>query len=109
MTTNDNHYGERIAKEEQSRNNLLPEPLPANQHHNLDPYATPGSAGTKERRRLSLDMLATMIIACMVLSLALLSTSLPMFLKLLLCAPIAFMVGACIHFAISGRYTDSNK
>lgn len=120
MTTNDNHHGENVAKEaaeyleeynrlgaERADNNLLPEPLPANRHHNRDHYVTPGSVGTKERRRFSLGMVATMIIACMFLVLALLSTTLPMFLKMLLCAPIAFMAGACITYAIGGRYTDS--
>ena len=134
MTTNDNHHGEHLAREaadyleeynrlgeEQARNNLLPEPLPASQHHNLlpeplpasqhhnrDHYVTPGSVGTKERRRFSLGMVATMIVTCMFLALALLSTTLPMFLKMLLCAPIAFMAGACITHAIGGRYTDSD-
>lgn len=122
MTTNDNHHGEHLAREaadyleeynrlgeEQARNNLLPEPLPANHHHNRDHYVTPGSAGTKERRKFSLGMVATMIITCMFLTLALLSTTLPMFLKMLLCAPIAFMAGACITHAIGGRYTDSDE
>lgn len=121
MTTNDNHHSENLAREaadyleeynrlgeEQARNNLLPEPLPANRHHNRDHYVTPGSVGTKERRRFSLGMVATMIVTCMFLALALLSTTLPMFLKLLLCAPIAFMAGACITYAIGGRYTDSD-
>lgn len=121
MTTNDNHHGEHPAREaadyleeynrlgeEQARNNLLPEPLPAGQHHNRDQYVTPGSVGTKERRRFSLGMVATMIVTCMFLALALLSTTLPMFLKMLLCAPIAFMAGACITHAIGGRYTDSD-
>ena len=121
MTTNDNHHGENVAKEaaeyleeynrlgeEQARENLLPEPLPASKHHNRDQYVTPGSVGTKERRKFSLGMAATMIIACMFLALALLSTTLPMFLKMLLCAPIAFMAGACITYAIGGRYTDSD-
>ena len=122
MTTNDNHHGEHLAREaadyleeynrlgeEQARNNLLPEPLPASQHLNRDHYVTPGSVGTKERRRFSLGMVATMIITCMFLTLALLATSLPTFLKLLLCAPIAFMAGACITHAIGGRYTDSDE
>lgn len=122
MTTNDNHHGENVAKEaadyleeynrlgeEQARENLLPEPLPASKHHNRDQYVTPGSVGTKERRRFSLGMVATMIITCMFLALALLATSLPTFLKLLLCAPIAFMAGACITHAIGGRYTDSDE
>lgn len=122
MTTNDNHHGEHLAceaqdyleeynrlGEEQARENLLPEPLPASKHHNLDQYVTPGSVGTKERRRFSLGMVATMIITCMFLALALLSTTLPMFLKLLLCAPIAFMAGACITHALGGRYTDSDE
>lgn len=121
MTTNDNHHGEHLAREvsdyleeynrlgeEQARSNLLPKPLPASEHHNRDPYVTPGSVGTKERRRFSLGMVATMIVTCMFLSLALLSTTLPMFLKMLLCAPIAFMAGACITHAIGGRYTDSD-
>lgn len=121
MTTNDNHHGEHLAREaadyleeynrfgeEEARNNLLPEPLPASQHHNRDHYVTPGSVGTKERRKFSLGMVATMIITCMFLALALLATTLPMFLKLLLCAPIAFMAGACITYAIGGRYTDSD-
>ena len=121
MTTNDNHHGEHLAQEaadyleeynrlgeEQARNHLLPKPVPSSQHHNRDHYVTPGSVGTKERRRFSLGMVATMIIACMFLALALLSTTLPMFLKMLLCAPIAFMAGACITYAIGGRYTDSD-
>lgn len=121
MTTNDNHHGEHPAREaadyleeynrlgeEQADNNLLPEPLPASHHHNRDQYVTPGSVGTKERRKFSLGMVATMIITCMFLALALLSTTLPMFLKMLLCAPIAFMAGACITHAIGGRYTDSD-
>lgn len=121
MTTNDNHHGEHLAREaadyleeynrlgeEQADNNLLPEPLPASHHHNRYPYVTPGSVGTKERRKFSLGMVATMIITCMFLALALLSTTLPMFLKMLLCAPIAFMAGACITHAIGGRYTDSD-
>jgi hypothetical protein len=122
MTTNDNHHGENVAKEaaeyleeynrlgaERADNNLLPEPLPANRHYNRDHYVTPGSVGTKERRRFSLGMVVTMIITCMFLALALLSTTLPMFLKMLLCAPIAFMAGACITHAIGGRYTDSDE
>lgn len=122
MTTNDNHHGENLAREaadyleeynrlgeEQARENLLPEPLPASKHHNRDMYVTPGSVGTKERRRFSLGMVVTMIITCMFLALALLSTTLPMFLKMLLCAPIAFMAGACITHAIGGRYTDSDE
>lgn len=121
MTTNDNHHGENVAKEaaeyleeynrlgeEQARENLLPEPLPASKHHNRDQYVTPGSVGTKERLKFSLGMVATMIVTCMFLALALLSTNLPMFLKMLLCAPIAFMAGACITHAIGGRYTDSD-
>lgn len=122
MTTNDNHHGEHLAREaaeyleeynrlgeEQARNRLLPEPLPASEHHNRDPYVTPGSVGTKERRKFSLGMVATMIITCMFLALALLATTLPTFLKMLLCAPIAFMAGACITHAIGGRYTDSDE
>lgn len=121
MTTNDNHHGEHLAREaqdyleeynrlgaEQARNNLLPEPLPALEHHNRDQYVTPGSVGTKERRKFSLGMVATMLVTCMFLALALLSTTLPMFLKMLLCAPITFMAGACITHAIGGRYTDSD-
>lgn len=120
MTTNNNHHGD-VAREAQeyleeytrlgstqARENLLPEPLPASKHHNRDPYVTPGSVGTKERRRFSLGMVATMIITCMFLALALLSTSLPMFLKMLLCAPVAFMAGACITYALGGRYTESD-
>lgn len=121
MTTNDNHHGEHLAREaadyleeynrlgeEQARENLLPKSVPSSSHHNRDPYVTPGSVGTKERRKFSLGMVATMIITCMFLVLALLSTTLPMFLKMLLCAPIAFMAGACITHAIGGRYTDSD-
>lgn len=121
MTTNDNHHEENVAKEaaeyleeynrlgpQQADNNLLPEPLPASHHHNRDHYVTPGSVGTKERRKFSLGMVATMIVTCMFLALALLSTTLPTFLKMLLCAPIAFMAGACITYAIGGRYTDSD-
>ena len=121
MTTNDNHHGEHLAREaadyleeynrlgeEEARNHLLPKSVPSSQHHNRDQYVTPGSVGTKERRRFSLGMVATMIITCMFLALALLSTTLPMFLKMLLCAPIAFMAGACITHAIGGRYTDSD-
>lgn len=122
MTTNDNHHGEHLAREaasyleeynrlgeEQADNNLLPKPLPASKHHNRDHYITPGSVGTKERHKFSLGMVATMIITCMFLALALLSTTLPMFLKMLLCAPIAFIAGACITHAIGGRYTDSDE
>lgn len=122
MTTNDNHHGEHLAREaadyleeynllgeEEARNHLLPKSVPSSQHHNRDHYVTPGSVGTKERRRFSLGMVATMIITCMFLALALLSTTLPMFLKMLLCAPIAFMAGACITHAIGGRYTDSDE
>lgn len=121
MTTNGNHHGENVAKEaakyleeynrlvaERARNHLLPKSVPESQHHNRDQYVTPGSVGTKERRKFSLGMVATMIITCMFLALALLSTTLPMFLKMLLCAPIAFMAGACITHAIGGRYTDSD-
>lgn len=121
MTTNDSHHGEDVAKEAQdyleeynrlgatgARENLLPKPVPSSQHHNRDMYVTPGSVGTKERRKFSLGMVATMIVTCMFLALALLSTTLPMFLKMLLCAPIAFMAGACITHAIGGRYTDSD-
>nr|DAL06631.1 MAG TPA: protein of unknown function (DUF4516) [Caudoviricetes sp.] len=121
MTTNDNHHGESVAKEAQdyleeynrlgsyqARENLLPQSVPSSSHHNRDQYVTPGSVGTKERRKFSLGMVATMIITCMFLALALLSTTLPMFLKMLLCAPIAFMAGACITHAIGGRYTDSD-
>lgn len=122
MTTNDNHHGEHLACEAQdyleeynrlgatgARENLLPKSVPSSYHHNRDHYVTPGSVGTKERRRFSLGMVATMIITCMFLALALLATSLPTFLKLLLCAPIAFMAGACITHAIGGRYTDSDE
>lgn len=121
MTTNDNRHGEDVAKEAQdyleeynrlgptpARENLLPKSVPSSSHHNRDQYVTPGSVGTKERRRFSLGMVATMIVTCIFLSLALLSTTLPMFLKMLLCAPIAFMAGACITHAIGGRYTDSD-
>lgn len=121
MTTNDNHHSENIADEAQSyleeynrlgsyqaRENLLPKSVPSSQHHNRDQYVTPGSVGTKERRKFSLGMVATMLVTCMFLALALLSTTLPMFLKMLLCAPIAFMAGACITHAIGGRYTDSD-
>lgn len=121
MTTNDNHHGEHLAREaadyleeynrlgsDQARENLLPKSVPSSYHHNRDQYVTPGSVGTKERRRFSLGMVATMIVTCMFLALALLSTTLPMFLKMLLCAPIAFMAGACITHAIGGRYTDSD-
>ena len=113
MTTNDNHHGEHLAREaadyleeynrlgeEQARNNLLPEPLPASHHHNRDQYVTPGSVGTKERRKFSLGMVATMLVTCMFLAIALLSTTLPMFLKMLLCAPLAFMAGAFITLAL---------
>lgn len=121
MTTNDNHHGEHLAREaqdyleeynrlgaEQARNNLLPKSVPSSSHHNRDQHVTPGSAGTKERRKFSLGMVATMVVTCMFLALALLSTTLTMFLKMLLCAPIAFMAGACITHAIGGRYTDSD-
>lgn len=121
MTTNDNHHGEHLAREaqdyleeynrlgsDQARENLLPKSVPSSYHHNRDHYVTPGSVGTKERRRFSLGMVATMIVTCMFLALALLATTLPMFLKMLLCAPIAFMAGACITHAIGGRYTDSD-
>lgn len=121
MTTNDNHHGEHLAREaqdyleeynrlgeEQARENLLPKSVPYSHHHNRDHYVTPGSVGTKERRRFSLGMVATMIVTCVFLALALLATSLPMFLKMLLCAPIAFMSGACITHALGGRYTDSD-
>lgn len=121
MTTNDNHHGEHLAREAQdyleeynrlgsyqARENLLPKSVPSSQHHNRDQYVTPGSVGTKERRKFSLGMVATMLVTCMFLALALLSTTLPMFLKMLLCAPIAFMAGACITHAIGGRYTDSD-
>lgn len=121
MTTNDNHHGEHLAREAQdyleeynrlgatgARENLLPKSVPSSQHHNRDMYVTPGSVGTKERRKFSLGMVATMIVTCMFLALALLSTTLPMFLKMLLCAPIAFTTGACITHAIGGRYTDSD-
>ena len=122
MTTNDNRHGEHLAREaaeyleeynrlgeEQARDNLLPKSVPSSYHHNRDHYVTPGSVGTKERRRFSLGMVATMIITCVFLALALLATSLPMFLKMLLCAPIAFMAGACITHALGGRYTDSDE
>lgn len=122
MTTNDNHHGEHLAWEVSdyleeynrlgatlARENLLPKSVPSSQHHNRDMYVTPGSVGTKERRKFSLGMVATMIVTCMFLALALLSTTLPMFLKMLLCAPIAFMAGACITHAIGGRYTDSDE
>lgn len=121
MTTNDNHHGENIAKEAasyleeynrlgsyQARENLLPKSVPSSNHHNCDQYVTPGSVGTKERRKFSLGMVATIIVTCMFLALAMLSTTLPMFLKMLLCAPIAFMAGACITHAIGGLYTDSD-
>lgn len=121
MTTNDNHHEGNIAKEAASyleeynrlgatpaRENLLPRSVPSSSHHNRDMYVTPGSVGTKERRKFSLGMVATMIVTCVFLALALLSTTLPMFLKMLLCAPIAFMAGACITHAIGGRYTDSD-
>lgn len=120
MATNDNHHGEYLAREAQdyleeynrlgpapARENLLPPPVPSSSHHNRDQYVAPGSVGTKERRKFSLGMVATMIVTCMFLALALLSTTLPMFLKMLLCAPIAFMAGACITYAIGGRYIDS--
>ncbi|WP_424825031.1 hypothetical protein [Rothia mucilaginosa] len=122
MTTNDNHHGEHLAREaqdyleeynrlgeEQARENLLPKSVPSSHHHNRDHYVTPGSVGTKERRKFSLGMVATMIVTFVFLALALLATSLPMFLKMLLCAPIAFMAGACITHAIGGRYTDSDE
>ena len=122
MTTNDNHHGEHLAREaqdypeeynrlgsDQARENLLPKSVPSSYHHNRDQYVTPGSVGTKERRRFSLGMVATMFVTCMFLALALLSTTLPTFLKMLLCAPIAFMAGACITHAIGGRYTDSDE
>lgn len=121
MTTNDNHHGEHIADEaqsyleeynrlgeEQAREKLLPKSVPSSYHHNRDQYVTPGSLGTPARHKFSLGMVATMIVTCMFLALALLSTTLPMFLKMLLCAPIAFMTGACITYAIGGRYTDSD-
>ena len=121
MTTKDNHHGEDVAKEAASyleeynrlgptpaRDNLLPKSVPSSHHHNRDMYVTPGSLGTPARRKFSLGMVATVIVTCMFLSLALLSTTLPMFLKMLLCAPIAFMSGACITHAIGGRYTDSD-
>ena len=121
MMTNDNHHGEHLAREaadyleeynrlgeHPARENLLPKSVPSSNHHNRDMYVTPGSVGTKERRKFSLGMVATMLVTCMFLALALLSTTLPMFLKMLLCAPIAFMAGACITHAIGGRYTDSD-
>ena len=121
MTTNYNHHGEHLAREAASyleeynrlgetsaRENLLPKSVPSSQHHNRDQYVTPGSVGTKERRKFSLGLVATMLVTCMFLALALLSTTLPMFLKMLLCTPITFMAGACITHAIGGRYTDSD-